>query len=219
MRFLQGINMNLDTWMLFLLAYLLATLTPGPNVLLVVKNGLQLGWRAALLTISANLLCQAILILLVAMGVGALLQTLPPLFLALKLAGGGYLIYLGYKALRAAGSTQQGVVLTGSASRPRQHFSLWREAFLVSASNPKTIIFLCALLPQFLDHQSPLPLQFSVMYLTICLIVSLVHLSYVALARRAGRYFNPARSQRLFTRLTGGIFITLGGAILLSGRP
>ena len=70
--------MSLDTWMLFLLAYLLATLTPGPNVLLVVKNGLQLGWRPALLTIGANLFCQGILIFLVAMGVGALLQTLPP---------------------------------------------------------------------------------------------------------------------------------------------
>ncbi|MFM5587975.1 LysE family translocator [Aeromonas rivipollensis] len=99
--------MSLDTWMLFLLAYLLATLTPGPNVLLVVKNGLQLGWRPALLTIGANLFCQAIFICLVAMGVGALLQTLPPLFLALKLAGGGYLIYLGYKALRATDARSQ----------------------------------------------------------------------------------------------------------------
>lgn len=87
--------MNPNTWMLFALAYLLATLTPGPNVLLVVKNGLQHGWRAALVSILGNLGCQAILIGLVAMGVGALLQTLPPLFVALKLAGGGYLVYLG----------------------------------------------------------------------------------------------------------------------------
>jgi len=79
--------MNPNTWMLFALAYLLATLTPGPNVLLVVKNGLQHGWRAALVSILGNLGCQAILIGLVAMGVGALLQTLPPLFVALKLAG------------------------------------------------------------------------------------------------------------------------------------
>lgn len=211
--------MNLDTWTLFLLAYLLATLTPGPNVLLVIKNGLQLGWRAALLTISANLVCQAIFILLVAMGIGALLQTLPPLFLALKLAGGGYLIYLGGKALRATKSANQGVTLTDSPAKSRSSVALWRQAFLVSASNPKTIIFLCALLPQFLDHQSPLPLQFFVMYLTICAIVSLVHLSYVALARRAGSYLNPVRCQRLFTRLTGGLFITFGSAIVLSGRP
>lgn len=62
--------MNPNTWMLFALAYLLATLTPGPNVLLVVKNGLQHGWRAALVSILGNLGCQAILIGLVAMGVG-----------------------------------------------------------------------------------------------------------------------------------------------------
>lgn len=211
--------MSLDTWMLFLLAYLLATLTPGPNVLLVIKNGLQLGWRPALLTIGANLFCQAIFICLVAMGVGALLQTLPPLFLALKLAGGGYLIYLGYKALRATDARSQEAQRVGASHPSRSKGSLLREAFLVSASNPKTIIFLCALLPQFLDHQSPLPIQFFTMYLTICVIVSLVHLCYVALARRAGSYFKPARGQRLFSRITGGIFISLGGAILLSGRP
>lgn len=211
--------MDLNTWMLFFLAYLLATLTPGPNVLLVVKNGLQHGWRAALLSIASNLACQAILICLVAMGVGALLQTLPPLFIALKLAGGGYLIYLGYKALRAAKGGNQETMPAGSRVSTRSNRSFLQEAFLVSASNPKTIIFLCALLPQFLDHQSALSLQFVTMYLTICVIVSLVHLSYVALARRAGSYFRPARSQRLFSRITGGLFITLGGAILLSGRP
>mgnify|MGYP000013425445 FL=1 len=119
--------MSLDTWMLFLLAYLLATLTPGPNVLLVVKNGLQLGWRPALLTIGANLFCQGILIFLVAMGVGALLQTLPPLFLALKLAGGGYLIYLGYKSLRATGSGSQEAQRVGVSPPSRSNGSLLRE--------------------------------------------------------------------------------------------
>ncbi|MGY3858003.1 LysE family translocator [Aeromonas intestinalis] len=211
--------MDPHTWMLFLLAYLLATLTPGPNVLLVVKNGLQYGWRAAIISILGNLCCQAMLITLVAMGVGALLQTLPPLFIALKLAGGGYLVYLGYKALRAARENAPGTRPSTGQQRTRTTLSFLREAFLVSASNPKTIIFLCALLPQFLDHQSPLPLQFITMYLTICIIVSLVHLCYVALAKRAGRYFHTGRSQRLFGRITGGLFITLGGAILLSGRP
>ncbi|MGY6036908.1 LysE family translocator [Aeromonas sp. AE23HZ002T15] len=211
--------MNPNTWMLFSLAYLLATLTPGPNVLLVVKNGLQHGWRAALISILGNLGCQAILIGLVAMGVGALLQTLPPLFIALKLAGGGYLVYLGYKALRAANAGAQGMAPSPGQGRARTSLSVLQEACLVSASNPKTIIFLCALLPQFLDHQSPLTLQFVTMYLTICAIVSLVHLCYVALARRAGRYFKPGHCQRLFGRITGGLFITLGGAILLSGRP
>ena len=107
----------------------------------------------------------------------------------------------------------------GVSPPSRSKGSLLREAFLVSASNPKTIIFLCALLPQFLDHQSSLPIQFFIMYLTICAIVSLVHLCYVALARRAGNYLKPGNGQRLFGRITGGLFITLGGAILLSGRP
>ena len=124
-----------------------------------------------------------------------------------------------YKALRAARASKQAMAPTATQARIRSEGSLLQEAILVSASNPKTIIFLCALLPQFLDHRSPLPVQFFTMYLTICLIVSLVHLSYVALARRAGNYLQPGRRQRLFGRITGGLFITLGGAILLSGRP
>ncbi len=129
--------MNPNTWMLFALAYLLATLTPGPNVLLVVKNGLQHGWRAALVSILGNLGCQAILIGLVAMGVGALLQTLPPLFVALKLAGGGYLVYLGYKALRAANTGAQGLSPSTARDAPEPPSPCCEKPFWSPPATPR----------------------------------------------------------------------------------
>ena len=184
-------------------------------MLLVVKNGLQHGWRAALVSILGNLGCQAILIGLVAMG-WAPAANPASLFVAPSWRGGYLCIWAA--ALRAANTGAQGLSLHRSGTH-QNHPSLLREAFLVSASNPKTIVFLCALLPQFLDHQSPLTLQFITMYLTICAIVSLVHLCYVALARRAGRYFKPGRGERPRWPHHRRTLHHLGGAILLSGRP
>ena len=91
--------MSIEVWFLFALAYLIVTFSPGPNVLLVLKNSVQFGWKSAFVTVLGNLSCQLIIVFLVAAGVGQLLQELPVWFTALKMAGGVYLIYLGWKAL------------------------------------------------------------------------------------------------------------------------
>lgn len=93
--------MTFHLWTLFFLAYLVTTLSPGPNVLLVLKNSIQFGWKSAFITIFGNLTCQFLIVCLVALGVGALLQTLPVWFVVMKILGGSYLIYLGIKALRS----------------------------------------------------------------------------------------------------------------------
>ena len=92
--------MSVHTWLLFAFAYLLTTLTPGPNVLLVVRNTVRHGARGTVVSILGNLLVQLVVVTLVALGVGALLAAMPPLFVALKLAGAAYLIYLGVKRAR-----------------------------------------------------------------------------------------------------------------------
>ncbi|WP_338667889.1 LysE family translocator [Pseudodesulfovibrio methanolicus] len=100
--------------------------------------------------------------------------------------------------------------------KPRR--SLFLEAFLVSASNPKALIFLSAFLPQFLDTAHPVPEQFTVMFVTICAIVATVHLGYSYLIASPGHRFSFKDLGRRIDRLTGGLFITMGGDILLSDR-
>ncbi|EPM7825270.1 LysE family translocator [Vibrio fluvialis] len=89
--------MSIELWVMFALAYLATTLTPGPNVLLVLKNAVQYGWRTTFVTVLGNLSCQLIIVCLVALGVGELLSKTPIWFFVMKVLGGAYLIYLGLK--------------------------------------------------------------------------------------------------------------------------
>ncbi|WP_277425953.1 LysE family translocator [Burkholderia gladioli] len=100
--------MSVHTWLLFAFAYLLTTLTPGPNVLLVVRNTVRHGARGTVVSILGNLLVQLVVVTLVALGVGALLSAMPPLFVALKLAGAAYLILIGIRQWREGGRPAAG---------------------------------------------------------------------------------------------------------------
>lgn len=209
--------MAFHIWTVFFLAYLVTTLSPGPNVLLVLKNSIQFGWKSAFITILGNLSCQFLIVCLVALGVGALLQTLPTWFLVMKIMGGTYLIYLGIKALRANKKSAFDALDT-NVTQTKTGGALFVEAFLVSASNPKTLIFLSAFLPQFLTLDSPAYQQFSVMFVTICAIVTCVHIGYAFGIARLGKRFSLKNMEAKISKVTGGLFITMGGGILLSNR-
>lgn len=209
--------MTFHVWTVFFLAYLVTTLSPGPNVLLVLKNSIQFGWKSAFITILGNLSCQFIIVCLVALGVGALLQTLPTWFLVMKIMGGTYLIYLGIKALRSNKKSAFDSLET-KVAQTKTGGALFIEAFFVSASNPKTLIFLSAFLPQFLTLDSPAYQQFSVMFVTICAIVTSVHIGYAFGIARLGKRFSLKNMEAKISKVTGCLFITMGGGILLSNR-
>lgn len=209
--------MNIEMWLMFFLAYLVTTLSPGPNVLLVLKNSIQLGWKSAFITVLGNLTCQLMVVCLVAVGVGKLIQELPLWFVAMKLIGGAYLVYLGIKSLRSSRKS----CFSRTIEKPptvKSSGSLFFEAFLVSASNPKTLIFLSAFLPQFLDINHPAYEQFAIMFITICVIVTTVHLGYSYSIAYFGSHFSFKDLERRTAKITGGLFIAMGGGILFSNR-
>jgi threonine/homoserine/homoserine lactone efflux protein len=210
--------MNIEMWAMFFLAYLVTTLSPGPNVLLVLKNSIRHGWKSAFITVLGNLSCQFLIVCLVAVGVGHLLAELPFWFVIMKAVGGAYLIYLGVKNLRSARKGKASAPFEDGPAGSKRRRSLFLEAFLVSASNPKTLIFLSAFLPQFLDTAHPVSEQFSVMFATICVIVATVHLGYSYLIASLGHRFSFTDLGRRIDKLTGGLFIAMGGGILLSDR-
>jgi len=213
--------MNIEMWLLFFSAYLVITLSPGPNVLLVIKNAVKHGYKAAAITIVANLFCQLVIIISIAFGSGALLANSPKLFLALKVAGGLYLIYLGVKGLFNKSTrsklkikeTEESAAITALS-----YEKLGKEAFIVSASNPKTVIFLSAFLPQFLSAESPVALQFSIMFITIALIVSMVHFVYSYIARNLNKKWSSVKTHAIFAKLSSCAFIAFGCAVLSSQR-
>ncbi|RQS02817.1 LysE family translocator [Burkholderia sp. Bp9002] len=205
--------MSVQTWLLFAAAYLVTTLTPGPNVLLVVRNTVRYGGRGTAATIAGNLVAQLAVVVLVALGVGAVLAAMPPLFVAMKVVGAVYLMYLGYKQLRgprAAADAAAGMAPVVVPDRGK----LFREALLVSASNPKTLVFLSAFMPQFIAHDRSLPLQFAEMYLTVASCVVIVHCVYSAGVHRLHRGFGMTRWVHAIKRGSGLLFVALGVRLL-----
>jgi len=212
--------MSIQTWLLFFLAYALVTYSPGPNVLAVVTHAVRYGYRAIAVTITANLFCQLI-ITVVGLGAGALLTTDSFLYKLIKWVGAAYLFYLGASMIWRAATKP--VVPLEVKFRAREAevvppvYQRFREAFLVSASNPKTVIFLSAFLPQFLEPDRPIFPQFALMFITISVIVASVHSAYAYIAVSLQRRVSSHRSSKAVSLLSGGVFIAL--AVLLGLSP
>lgn len=204
--------MSIQTWMLFAAAYLATTLSPGPNVLLVIRNTVRYGSRGTAATIAGNLVAQGAVVMLVACGVGAVLAAMPPLFIAMKVVGAAYLIFLGIRQLRGDRNLRSpdGKAATVEPDRRK----LFREALFVSGSNPKTMIFLSAFMPQFIAHDRPLAMQFVVMYATIACTVVVVHSIYSFGVRRLHRGFGVSPWIRAAKRASGLLFVGLGIKLL-----
>ena len=130
-------------------------LTPGPIVTLIVATGARRGTRAALLTVAGASAGNAVLVGCIAVGLGWILKTSAEIFDYLRWVGAAYLVFLGIQAWRHAGATSE-------AAAPGAHVHAWR-GFIVAITNPKTIAFFTAFLPQFLDPTLPVERQLLVM--------------------------------------------------------
>ncbi|WP_405800998.1 LysE family translocator [Streptomyces sp. NBC_01506] len=137
-----------DRLLAFAAMSFLLIVIPGPSVLFVVGRALAQGRRAALTTVAGNTLGAYVLVVGVALGVGAVVERSVVAFTALKLVGAAYLIHLGIKAIRQRGSLHAS--FTGDGPARSDLRTLW-EGFAVGVANPKTIVFFAAVLPQFVD--------------------------------------------------------------------
>ncbi|MCX9157471.1 LysE family translocator [Niveibacterium sp. 24ML] len=211
--------MELHAWAIFASAYLATTISPGPNVLLVIRNSLLFGAHARLPTILGNLTSQLVIVVLIALGVGSLIAAFPPFFTVMKFLGAGYLIWLGLKQFASARASAGAPEGAAKAPALRSKRALFAEAFVVSSGNPKTLVFLSAFLPQFVDHQAPLAAQFATMYLTIATTVLIVHWIYAQSASRLGERVQILGIGRIVKRLGGTLFVGIGIKLAMSERP
>lgn len=211
--------MAFHIWLTFALTYIILTITPGPNVALVIRNSLKFGAASALVTIFGNLTAQLLVVMLVAGGIGATIAALPEFFLVMKVLGAAYLIYLGVGQIRSARRSGAGIgEQADAATAPMSKTGVFRSAFLVSISNPKTLIFLSAFMPQFVDQARPLGWQFAVMYLTIAASVASVHIAYSFSVNLLKHKVKNSRFMKSVKYLGGSIFVLLGLKLLASQR-
>ena len=196
--------MTVDTWLIFLIAAIGLSFTPGPNGLLALTHGALYGVRRTVFTVLGGALGFLIVIAVSMFGIGALLTAFPDVLTVLKWVGGAYLVFLGIMVWRSPAIT-----VGRDVERPSTAWwSLAQQGFLAAVTNPKGILFFVAFLPQFIDPQRDLGVQFAIMAATFIvieiafeLVVAALSQSLQPLLARAGRWFN---------RVTGGFFIAIG---------
>lgn len=201
----------------FALASVVLIVIPGPSVLFTIGRSLALGRIGGLLSVLGNALGVLPLVVAVALGVGALVAESVVVFTVIKFVGALYLVYLGIQAIRHRADAAEAA--TGTLA-PRSHWRQIGEGFLVGVTNPKTIAFMVAVLPQFVDYSAGfVPMQLAELGV-IFVVLALCCDSIWALAAGSARDWF-ARSPKRISRLsaTGGVMmIGLGGVLALSGN-
>ncbi|MFI2215075.1 LysE family translocator [Streptomyces sp. NPDC020141] len=206
-----------DRLLAFAAMSFLLIVIPGPSVLFVVGRALSQGRRAALTTVAGNTAGGYVLVVAVALGVGAIVERSVLVFTALKLAGAAYLIYLGVKAVRERGSLHAS--FTGDVPSRGGLRTFW-EGFAVGVANPKTIVFFAAVLPQFVDQGAgSVPAQMLLLGLVFHVIAVTCDSLWGLTAATARGWF--ARSPRRLSLVggAGGLtMIGLGVTVAATGR-
>ena len=201
--------MDLDTWLIYLLAATGLSLSPGPNGLLALTHGALHGRRMALFTIFGGACGFITAIGLSMFGIGALLETSLVWLSVMKWLGGAYLVWLGIQVWR---SPPIGFEVRGSAP-PRTGWSLFQQGALSALTNPKGLLFFAAFLPQFIDPARSLFAQFAVMAGSFAAIEIGTEAFIASMAHRISPWL--ARVGRRFNQACGGVFVAIGVALPL----
>jgi len=204
--------MSLQLWLAFVAASAILLVLPGPTILTVISYSVAHGRRANAPLVAAVALGDSTALVLSLLGLGALLATSSLWFNAVKWAGGLYLLWLGVKLLRAGASSALPAV---DAARSR--WRLFASTYLVTALNPKGIVFFVAFLPQFIDPQRGAAGQLWLLAITFVVLAVLNATLYAVFAASARRLLAAPRAQRRFN-LTGGALLSAAGVWALLAR-
>lgn len=199
--------MTLSTWWLFILMTFVVSATPGPNMLMVMSVSAKHGVRASVVAMLGCMTALLAMMSISAAGLGAVLQTSPQVFEALRLAGAAYLAYLGVKVWRSPVQDQTAAETSPVVMPALNTGAIYRQAFLVAVSNPKAILFAAAFFPQFIHADAPQFPQFAILLATFTVIEVGWYMVYAVSGKRLSVYLQRANVMRAFNRLTGGVFI------------
>lgn len=202
--------MAFSLWSGFFLAAILIAISPGPGAATSMSAGLRYGYGHALRVILGLQAALMIQLAIVAAGLGALLATSALAFDTLRIIGAAYLIWLGVQKWRTE------IQIAGDDHSLALQNNLFLQGLLVNLTNPKAIIFMVALMPQFVDPERPQGLQFLIIGLTMCSVDTVVMSGYALLASRLRRWLSDPASQLAQNRFFGGLFIGAGALLAVS---
>ena len=195
--------MTFEWWFAYLLTSLILSLSPGSGAINTMTTSINHGYRGAAASIAGLQTGLGIHIVLVGVGLGTLFSRSLLAFEILKWAGAAYLIWLGIQQWRAAGSLDLN--------------TLFKRAVFVNLTNPKSIVFLAALFPQFIVPHQPQVMQYLVLGVTTIVVDIIVMIGYATLAQRIAAWFKGPKQMKALNKVFGSLFM-LVGALLASAR-
>lgn len=203
--------MEITTWLAFVAAAAIVLAIPGPTILLVIGQSLGTGRRGAWPLVAGVAGGDAVAMSLSLAGLGALLATSATAFTVLKFAGAAYLVWLGVKLWRAP-------ITEAAQATPRPAWQAAREAFLVTALNPKSLAFFVAFVPQFIAADRPFLAQALLLVSTFVVMAAANAALYAVLAARMSGAVRTPRVRRWINRTGGSVLIGAGAATALMKR-
>ena len=210
--------MRWEVWLAYFAACWVIAVSPGSGAVLSMSHGLSYGLRRTTTTIFGLQAGLVIVLLVAGGGLGALLLASEQAFMVVKTIGALYLIYLGIQQWRArveADAGQDGGPVRVAVMSRRRRFA---TGLLTNVTNPKGIIFMVAVLPQFIDPNRPLALQLAILAATMCCVDLVVMHGYALLASRMQGLFRNARAVLWQNRFFGSVLMAVGAALFFVRR-
>jgi homoserine/homoserine lactone efflux protein len=200
--------MDMHVWLAYVVTAIVFSLAPGSGTVNSISNGLSYGIRHSLSAIAGLQIGLAIHIILVGAGIGALVAQSALAFSVIKWVGAVYLIWLGIQKWRDRSSLS-----ASQSTHQLSRTSLMRKAVLINLTNPKSIVFLVALFPQFIDPAQDQLTQLVVLGITTVVIDSIVMLGYTSLASQMGRFIRSDRIMSKINKVFGSMFMGCGALL------
>ncbi len=215
--------MSFATWFTFFAAACLIAISPGSGAVLSMSHGLSYGVKKTTGTILGLQLGLLLVLFIAGAGVGSILLASEVAFSVVKTVGALYLIYLGFSQWRAkvqvpAERPAHAVAHTAARTEVPQLRKRLLTGFLTNATNPKGIIFMVAVLPQFIAHNAPLLPQLLILAVTMCAVDLCVMHGYAFAASSMQRYFRNAQAVRKQNMFFGSILMAVGAALFFVKR-
>jgi homoserine/homoserine lactone efflux protein len=200
--------MAIDTFLLYLAAWTLVALSPGPAVFFAMSQAARHGMHGAVAGTTGILLGHLVCFTFVAFGLAAVLAKMDGAMTVIRIVGALYLMYLGVRMILSR--TQAVPDVSAAAPKPRPKGGIVLQGLLVQLTNPKNLMFVLAFLPQFISADRPLLPQLAIMLIVTVVIDGIFLLAYAHIAARGTRAFKGSRIITWLERTFGAALIFFG---------
>ncbi len=206
---------TLEFWSIYIITVFVASIIPGPSMLLALAHGIKHGTKISMITALGNTVASMIQATIAIAGLGIVLSTSTSIFMIIKYIGAAYLIYLGIKLFKTPFTIEDSNYDKKEKPVLKKLFS---EAFIVAAANPKALIFFTALFPQFIQANRDGLLHYTLLVLVLGVIAFLCMMIYSFGGFKVKGFFNSSSISKYVGKVIGTTFVSLGFGLAFTSK-